>query len=109
MRWRASLASARRYGMGRTVALIVAAGSGSRARGEVPKQYRKLAGKALLAHAVDHLAHPRLDAIQVVIGPGQEALYREAMGARALPAPAIGGATRRESVATGLTALGDGY
>jgi 2-C-methyl-D-erythritol 4-phosphate cytidylyltransferase/2-C-methyl-D-erythritol 2,4-cyclodiphosphate synthase len=93
--------------MGKTVALIVAAGSGTRAGGEVPKQYRKLAGKALLAHAIDHLGHPGVDAIQIVIGEGQEAAYADAVGERALPAPIIGGATRRESVANGLAALGD--
>jgi 2-C-methyl-D-erythritol 4-phosphate cytidylyltransferase/2-C-methyl-D-erythritol 2,4-cyclodiphosphate synthase len=93
--------------MGRNVALIVAAGSGSRTGGDVPKQYRRVAGKALLAHAIDHLAHPRIDAIQVVIGAGQEAAYAEAVGARPLPAPVTGGATRRESVANGLAALGD--
>ena len=91
----------------RALALIVAAGSGSRAGGEVPKQYRRLAGKTLLAHAVDHLAHPRIDAVQVVIGAGQETAYAAAIGARPLPAPVIGGATRRESVANGLAALGD--
>ena len=91
--------------MGRVVALIVAAGSGSRAGGALPKQYRKLAGKALLAHAIDHLAHPRIDGIQVVIGAGQDAWYAEAVGERALPAPVIGGGTRRESVANGLAAL----
>jgi 2-C-methyl-D-erythritol 4-phosphate cytidylyltransferase/2-C-methyl-D-erythritol 2,4-cyclodiphosphate synthase len=85
--------------------LIVAAGSGSRAGGEVPKQYRRIAGKALLAHAIDHLAHPRIDGIQVVIGEGQEAAYAEAVGERALPAPVTGGATRRGSVANGLAAL----
>ena len=73
--------------MGRTVALIVAAGSGSRAGGEVPKQYRKVAGKTLLAHAIDHLAHPAIHAIQVVIGAGQEAAYADAIGDRPLPAP----------------------
>jgi 2-C-methyl-D-erythritol 4-phosphate cytidylyltransferase/2-C-methyl-D-erythritol 2,4-cyclodiphosphate synthase len=90
----------------KTVALIVAAGQGSRAGGETPKQYRKVAGKTLLAYAVDHLVHPRIDAIQVVIGGGQEADYAAAIGDRALPAPVIGGATRRESVANGLAALG---
>jgi 2-C-methyl-D-erythritol 4-phosphate cytidylyltransferase/2-C-methyl-D-erythritol 2,4-cyclodiphosphate synthase len=93
--------------MGRTVALIVAAGSGSRAGGKVPKQYHRIAGKALLAHAIDNLAHPRIDAIQVVIGKGQDSLYAEAVGARALPAPVTGGATRRDSVAAGLAALGE--
>ena len=93
--------------MGRNVALIVAAGSGSRAGGGLPKQYRKLAGKALLARAIDRLVHPRIDEVRVVIGAGQEAVYAEAVGDRPLPAPVTGGATRRESVANGLAALGE--
>ena len=48
---------------------------------------------------------PRIDAIQVVIGAGQEEAYRDAIGDRALPAPIIGGATRRQSVRNGLEAL----
>jgi 2-C-methyl-D-erythritol 4-phosphate cytidylyltransferase/2-C-methyl-D-erythritol 2,4-cyclodiphosphate synthase len=91
--------------MGRTVALVVAAGSGSRAGGALPKQYRRLGGKALLAHAIDHLRLPGIDAIQVVIGEGQEQAYRDAIGDRALPAPILGGATRRLSVRNGLEAL----
>ncbi|MGQ0742586.1 MAG: 2-C-methyl-D-erythritol 4-phosphate cytidylyltransferase, partial [Alphaproteobacteria bacterium] len=35
-----------------TVALIVAAGRGSRAPGETPKQYRRLGGKAVVTWAV---------------------------------------------------------
>ena len=91
--------------MAKTVALVVAAGSGSRAGGEAPKQYRNVAGRPLLAHAVDRLRHPRIDAIQVVIGEGQETLYRAALGDNPLPS-VIGGATRRESVMRGLAALG---
>jgi 2-C-methyl-D-erythritol 4-phosphate cytidylyltransferase / 2-C-methyl-D-erythritol 2,4-cyclodiphosphate synthase len=91
--------------MGRTVALLVAAGSGKRAGGEFPKQYRMVAGKPLLAHAVDHLSHPGIDAIQVVTGEGQEAAYRAAIGDRALPSPIVGGATRQQSVRNGLAAL----
>ena len=54
-------------------ALIVAAGSGSRMGGDLPKQYRHLGGKAVLAHAVDALAsHPKIDAVRVVIGAGQQ-------------------------------------
>jgi 2-C-methyl-D-erythritol 4-phosphate cytidylyltransferase/2-C-methyl-D-erythritol 2,4-cyclodiphosphate synthase len=94
--------------MGRTVALLVAAGSGSRAGGELPKQYRRIAGKALLAHAVDHLLRAGARDIQVVIGEGQEALYQDAVGDRPLPAPVIGGATRRQSVSNGLEALSGG-
>ena len=91
--------------MAKTVALLVAAGSGSRAGGESPKQYRPLAGRPLLAHALDRLRHPAIDAIQVVIGEGQDEAYRAAVGDRPLPAPVRGGATRRESVANGLVAI----
>ncbi|MDO6413108.1 bifunctional 2-C-methyl-D-erythritol 4-phosphate cytidylyltransferase/2-C-methyl-D-erythritol 2,4-cyclodiphosphate synthase [Sphingomonas sp. BIUV-7] len=90
-----------------TTALIVAAGQGTRSGAGMPKQYRKIAGKSVLAHAIDALqAHPAIDAVQIVIGPGQQEAYAEAIGSRALPAPVIGGATRRESVANGLAAIG---
>jgi len=89
----------------RTSALIVAAGSGTRAGGDLPKQYVPIAGKAVLAHAIDALqAHGGIDEVRVVIGAGQEQLYAAAIGARTLGAPVIGGASRRESVANGLAA-----
>ena len=89
----------------RTTALIVAAGTGTRAGGDIPKQYAPIAGKAMLAHAIDALAaHPRIDEIRVVIGAGQEHLYADAIKGRTIAAPVTGGATRRESVANGLAA-----
>ena len=93
----------------RTSALIVAAGSGTRAGSDIPKQYVPIAGKAVLAHAIDALAaHPRIDEIRVVIGAGQERLYAQAIGDRTLADPVVGGATRRDSVANGLaSARGD--
>lgn len=105
MRWRASLGSASGARMGKTVALLVAAGSGSRAGGEAPKQFRMIAGRPLLAHALGRLDHPGIDEIQVVIGEGQEVTYRAAIGGMALPSPIIGGATRRDSVVNGLESL----
>jgi 2-C-methyl-D-erythritol 4-phosphate cytidylyltransferase/2-C-methyl-D-erythritol 2,4-cyclodiphosphate synthase len=91
--------------MDRTVALLVAAGSGSRAGGGLPKQYRRLAGKPLLVHALDGLERAGIGEIRVVIGEGQEALYRDAIGGRALPSPVIGGAERQHSVRNGLEAI----
>jgi 2-C-methyl-D-erythritol 4-phosphate cytidylyltransferase / 2-C-methyl-D-erythritol 2,4-cyclodiphosphate synthase len=91
--------------MARTVALLVAAGSGSRAGGGLPKQYRDIAGKPLLVHALDHLAATKIDEIHVVIGAGQEGLYRVAVGDRPLPAPVPGGAERQDSVRRGLEAI----
>jgi 2-C-methyl-D-erythritol 4-phosphate cytidylyltransferase/2-C-methyl-D-erythritol 2,4-cyclodiphosphate synthase len=91
--------------MERTIALLVAAGSGSRAGGGMPKQYRRLAGKPLLVHAVEGLERAGIGELRVVIGAGHEALYDEAVGGRPLPAPIIGGAERQESVRNGLEAL----
>lgn len=95
-------------GTGKTVALVVAAGTGSRAGGELPKQYRRVGGKALLAHAVDALRHPRVDEIRVVIGPDQEKAFAEALGARPLPRPVAGGARRQDSVRNGLEEIASG-
>jgi 2-C-methyl-D-erythritol 4-phosphate cytidylyltransferase/2-C-methyl-D-erythritol 2,4-cyclodiphosphate synthase len=90
---------------GKIVALVVAAGSGSRAGEDIPKQYRKLAGKTLLEHALEHLRHKLIDEVRVVIGPGQEALYANSISQAALPAPIIGGETRQQSVRNGLEAI----
>lgn len=89
----------------RTAALLVAAGSGTRAGGSMPKQYASLGGKPLLAYAHHSLSsHPKIDAVLTVIGKGQEALLAAALG----PTPfVIGGATRRDSVRNGLEALAD--
>ena len=87
-------------------ALIVAAGSGSRMGGEIPKQYRPIAGKAVLAHAVDALAsHPRIDAVRVVIGERQQEAAYKALGGRDVGELIVGGETRQESVRRGLEAL----
>lgn len=91
--------------MAGTVALLVAAGSGSRAGGGLPKQYRPLAGKPLLAHAVDGLLSAGLKDVRVVIGPGQDALCATALEGRPLPPPIIGGAERQHSVRNGLEAI----
>src|SRR5687767_7343868 len=91
--------------MRKIVALLVAAGSGSRLGGGQPKQYRRLGSQSVLAHALDGLRHPRIAETYVVIAPGQEAAFQDAMGDRPLPSPILGGATRQESVRNGLEAL----
>lgn len=90
----------------RTVALIVAAGSGTRMGSDIPKQYALLGSRSVLAHAIDAFAsHPAIDAVQVVIGAGQADAYAVAIGTRHLPPPVTGGAHRRDSVAAGLAAI----
>ncbi len=89
-------------------ALIVAAGSGERAGGEKPKQYREFEGKVVFAHAIDSLAgHSAIDAVRAVIGDGQQRLYSEAIGERPLPAPVTGSTTRQGSVLNGLEAIAE--
>lgn len=89
----------------RTVALVVAAGTGSRCGGEVPKQYRQIGGRALLAHALDHLRHPALSGAFVAIGEGQSELLADALAGRHDVTTLVGGATRQESVRRGLEAI----
>jgi 2-C-methyl-D-erythritol 4-phosphate cytidylyltransferase / 2-C-methyl-D-erythritol 2,4-cyclodiphosphate synthase len=89
----------------KTIALIVAAGQGTRAGGGVPKQYRRLGPKSLLAHAYDSLAsHPSVDSVMIVVGDEKRA--QDALGDRTPLAMVPGGATRRESVRNGLEAIG---
>ena len=94
--------------MERMVALVVAAGSGTRAGGGLPKQYRRLAGKPLLVHAFERLERAGIGEIHVVIAEGQEALYREALCGRAVPSPVRGGRERQDSVRNGLEAIAAG-
>ena len=97
-----------------TAALIVAAGRGHRIGGPLPKQYRQLAGRAVLAHSVQRFAaHARVDRVRVVINPADRPLYDEAVRESAsaadatLLAPVAGGATRQESVRNGLESFAD--
>ncbi len=93
----------------KVTALIVAAGSGSRMGGDVPKQFRMLRSRAVVAHASDALtSHPLINAVRVVIGAGQEELARAALGNRDVGALIIGGAERADSVRAGLAEIGDG-
>ncbi|HEY6917148.1 MAG TPA: bifunctional 2-C-methyl-D-erythritol 4-phosphate cytidylyltransferase/2-C-methyl-D-erythritol 2,4-cyclodiphosphate synthase [Allosphingosinicella sp.] len=91
---------------GKTIALVVAAGSGSRAGGDMPKQYRRIGGTPLLAHAVRNLQRGGVDEVAIVVAPGQEDMARQALtGITPLPRLIAGGATRRESVRNGLEAI----
>lgn len=97
-------------------AIVVAAGRGARmAATGVPsaaKQYRKLAGRIVLARTLEALlSSPLIARLIVVIGAGDAAQYQAALADlspelrnRLLP-PVVGGATRQASVRAGLDAL----
>jgi 2-C-methyl-D-erythritol 4-phosphate cytidylyltransferase/2-C-methyl-D-erythritol 2,4-cyclodiphosphate synthase len=79
--------------------VIVAAGAGMRAGGAVPKQFRRLGAKTVVAHAFDSLANA--GTVFVVAGGDHEELARSALAGRSYQL-VRGGATRRESVRAGL-------
>jgi 2-C-methyl-D-erythritol 4-phosphate cytidylyltransferase len=88
------------------VALIPAAGSGSRAAGAQPKQYAALAGKPMLWHAVAAVCRPPVETVFVVLAPGDHAYPQcdwSAFGGKLAPLY-CGGETRRDSVYNGLVA-----
>ncbi len=82
--------------------ILVAAGRGQRAGGEVPKQYREVAGKPLLSHTLRNAADTGLfDRIVLVLAAD------DGLGPDLAPDATIvtGGATRTDSVRAGLEAL----
>lgn len=92
----------------RCIALVVAAGRGHRFGGEIPKQYLKLGGVAVLRHCLERfINHNRVGTARVVIHPDDRALYDEAVAGLALPAPVHGGARRQDSVRLGLESLAE--
>jgi len=96
--------------MTRCVALIPAAGTGSRVGHERPKQYMSLLGKPMLAYSIAVLAnHPRIAAVFVVIS-SEDNLFQSFdwnVSEVKMQVLRVGGATRSQSVANGLRALGE--
>jgi 2-C-methyl-D-erythritol 4-phosphate cytidylyltransferase/2-C-methyl-D-erythritol 2,4-cyclodiphosphate synthase len=87
-------------------AVIVAAGRGTRAGGDFPKQYRTLAGEPVLRTTLSTFAwHGEIGAIQTVIHDDDRALYEAAASGLRVLSPVVGGATRQISVHNGLEAL----
>ena len=92
----------------KTVALIIAAGRGTRAGAVTPKQYALVGGVPVLAQTVGvFIGSPDVDLVTVVIGPDDQTLYDRAVasGNPKLMPPAAGGDTRQRSVLNGLRAV----
>ena len=87
-----------------TTAIIVAAGSGQRLGGVLPKQFLALGGRPMIAYSALTLArHPAVRDLIVVVGQGQEELAEGALSE--IDARLVrGGQTRADSVRAGLDA-----
>ncbi|MBU1540758.1 MAG: bifunctional 2-C-methyl-D-erythritol 4-phosphate cytidylyltransferase/2-C-methyl-D-erythritol 2,4-cyclodiphosphate synthase [Alphaproteobacteria bacterium] len=85
-------------------AIIVAAGSGSRAGGD--KQWRTLGGKPVVRWSVEALLDAGAEDVVVVIPPTATDKIEAALTGLSGWRLAVGGQTRADSVRNGLTALG---
>ena len=94
----------------RTVAVVLAAGSGQRFGTAVPKQLLPLAGRTLLEHSVAAFGQaPGVDAILVVVAPGQRSQVRTLLaggGYRKLAGVIEGGLARPDSTRRAIAELG---
>lgn len=87
----------------RTAVIIPAAGSGTRFGGDVPKQYRLLAGRTILDHVIDRFVScDAVGAVIVAVASERVQPNRERVSFVA------GGATRQQSVSNALASL-DAY
>ncbi len=87
-------------------AVVVAAGRGTRAGGDVPKQFRTIGGETMLRRALFMLVeHPEVGVIQPVIHPDDVDRFRAIGSNDDILPPVFGGSTRQASVRAGLEAL----
>jgi 2-C-methyl-D-erythritol 4-phosphate cytidylyltransferase len=88
------------------VALVVAAGSGSRLGGDIPKALRELDGRPLVSHSLEGLAAGGVDRAVIVIAPGLDDDFAGVVAGSPIPARCVhGGAERQDSVLNGLAAI----
>ena len=99
--------------MSKISAIIVAAGRGTRAKTDLPKQYLPISGQAVLTRAIRSLLqNPKVDEITCVIHEDDQDLYQAAttnLSDTRLAAPVFGGTTRSASVQAGLDAITGDY
>jgi 2-C-methyl-D-erythritol 4-phosphate cytidylyltransferase/2-C-methyl-D-erythritol 2,4-cyclodiphosphate synthase len=87
-------------------AIVVAAGRGLRAGGDVPKQYRSLHGRPVIGPSLAaFVRHQGVSFVQPVIHQDDSALFAAASVGLDLRPAVPGGATRQASVRAGLEAL----
>ncbi|AOM42501.1 2-C-methyl-D-erythritol 4-phosphate cytidylyltransferase [Xenorhabdus hominickii] len=88
------------------VALIPAAGIGSRMKSDCPKQYLQIAGKTILDHTLSALLeHPRIERIIVALNPADTHFRQLAIASDLRITTVVGGEERAESVLAGLNYL----
>ena len=89
-------------------ALLPTAGTGSRLGGDLPKQFQKLAGRPMLAYAIEaFMQSPLIETIWIGVSPGfidNPILKSLAKGVKPIHFLPTGGPTRQETVRNTLAA-----
>ncbi|BCO17672.1 2-C-methyl-D-erythritol 4-phosphate cytidylyltransferase [Alteromonas sp. KC3] len=89
----------------RVVAVIPAAGVGSRMQADRPKQYLMLGSKTILEHTIDALVnHPKIDDVVVAISAGDAYFAELELNGKAIRV-VEGGKERADSVLNGIATL----
>ncbi|MGE5163934.1 MAG: bifunctional 2-C-methyl-D-erythritol 4-phosphate cytidylyltransferase/2-C-methyl-D-erythritol 2,4-cyclodiphosphate synthase [Sphingobacteriales bacterium] len=92
--------------MTQVAAVVVAAGRGVRAGGDLPKQFREIGGMSLLRRSLlSFVEIPNIGAVQPVVRRDDFDLVRQQTSDIDILPPVFGGATRQASVRAGLEAL----
>jgi bifunctional UDP-N-acetylglucosamine pyrophosphorylase/glucosamine-1-phosphate N-acetyltransferase len=87
------------------LAIVLAAGEGTRMRSARPKVLHRIAGRSLLAHVLDAVSEAGATATAVVVGPGSDAVAAEAK--RVLPDAEIFVQSERRGTAHAVLAARD--
>lgn len=88
------------------IALLTAAGTGTRTNQDIPKQFIHVDNKPIIIYTLEAFQkHPNIDEICVVVLSGWEKIlwaYAKQFGITKLKYVVIGGATGQESIYNGL-------
>lgn len=92
--------------MTRTALILVAAGKGTRAKTDIPKQYQSICGEPLIAHTLKNLTKAyNFDEVRVVVSADDIYIDDVLEKLNLTGVTTVGGATRTESVQSGLKSL----
>ncbi|WP_370516479.1 MULTISPECIES: 2-C-methyl-D-erythritol 4-phosphate cytidylyltransferase [unclassified Gilliamella] len=90
------------------IAIVPAAGIGSRMNSQIPKQYLKIGAKTILEHTLYKLlTHPQITQVIVVISPEDHLFSTFSIALHDKIKITLGGKTRADSVLAGLQLLND--
>jgi len=67
------------------LAIVLAAGEGTRMRSTVPKVLHAIAGRSMLAHVLRAVAGTKATAVAVVVGPNQDTVLMSTLVPSSLP------------------------